>query len=88
MQSLYDKVCERVKCSVNGDCINIDISAVKYSISMLKAGKHDVFDRQSSDFILNCTELLDHQLSTLFTLMLSHFYAPVSFCMSTMIPIP
>ena len=28
-------------------------------------------------FILNGTELLDHHLSTLFTLMLSHCYAPV-----------
>ena len=88
MQLLYDNVWERVKCSVNEDCINIDISVVKHSISKLKAGKHDGFDRLSSDFILNGTELLDHHLSTLFTLIWSHCYAPVSFCMSTMIYIP
>ena len=88
MQLLYNNVCKRAKCTVNEDCINIDISAVKHFISTLKAGKHDGFDKLSSDFILNGTELLDHHSSTLFPLMLSHCYAPVSFCLSTMIPIP
>ena len=88
MQLLYDNVCEHVECTVKEDCINIDFSAVKHSISKLKAGKHDGFYVLSSNFILNGTELLDHHLSTLFTLMLSHCYAPDSFCMSTMIPLP
>ena len=72
-------------------CINIDFSAVRHSIlSKLKVGKHNGFDGVSFDFILNGTELLCHQLylSTLFSLMLSHCYAPDSFHMSTMIPIP
>ena len=55
MPLLYDNVCKRVECTVNEDCINIDLSAVKHSISKLKAGKHNGFDGLSSDFILNGT---------------------------------
>ena len=73
---------------VNEDCINFEISAVKHSISKLKAGKHDGFDGLSSDFILNGTEFLDDHVSFLFTIMLSHCYVLVSFYISTMIPIP
>ena len=64
------------------------ISAVKHSIRKFKTGKHESFDWSSTDFTLSCTELLCHHLSTLFTLMLFHCYAPVNFRMSTMIPIP
>ena len=44
MQLLYDNVCERVKSLMNEDCINIDFSAVKHSISKLKAGNLNSFD--------------------------------------------
>ena len=39
----------------------------------------------TSDYIINGTPLLFHYLSILFPLMLSHCYAPSSFCISTMI---
>ena len=87
MQSLYDTVCERVNSTLADHRHNIDYSSVKHSISKLKSGKNDGCDGLSSDFILNDTELLCHHLSNLFSLVLSQYCEPTSFCISAMIPI-
>ena len=56
----------------------------------LKRGKNDGYGGLTSDYIINGTPLLFQYLSILFSLMLSHCYAPstYSFCISTMVPIP
>ena len=56
----------------------------------LKRGKNDGYGGLTSDYIINGTPLLFQYLSILFSLMLSHCYAPStsSFCISTMVPIP
>ena len=63
-------------------------SNIKDAINKLKRGKNDGYDGLTSDYIINGTPLLFHYLSILFFLMLSHCYAPSSFCISTMVPIP
>lgn len=54
----------------------------------MKKGKSDGYDGLTSDYLLNGTPLLFHYLSLLFTGILKHGYAPNSFCVSTVIPIP
>ena len=67
---------------------NINSSNIKDVINKLKRGKNDGYDGLTSDYLINGTPLLFHYLSILFSLMLSHCYAPSSFCISTMVPIP
>ena len=64
----------------------INHASVSHSIPKLEGGTNNIFDRLTSDFILNGTDLLCQHLSTLFSPMLSHCIVPSSF--STMIPIP
>ena len=67
---------------------NINSSNIKDAINKLKRGKNDGYDGLKSDYIINGIPLLFHYLLILFSLMLSHCYAPSSFCISTMVPIP
>ena len=67
---------------------NINSSNIKDAINKLKRGKNDGYGGLTSDYIINSTPLLFLYLSILFSLMLSHCYAPSSFCISTMVSIP
>ena len=86
---LYSDVNDRINCCSYGDHSHaISDSSVDHAIKKLKIGKSDGYDGLTSDYIINGTPLLTHNLSLLFSLMLSHRYTPRSFCVSKMIPIP
>ena len=88
MNILYNEVNDSIcQCSGNHSH-SINSSNIKDAINKLKRGKNDGYDGLTSDYIINGTPLLFHYLSILFSLMLSHCYAPSSFCISTMVPIP
>ena len=88
MNILYTKVNDGI-CHCSGNhSHNINTSNIKDAINKVKQGKNDGYDGLISDYIINGTPLLFHYLSILFSLMLSHCYAPSSFCISTMVPIP
>ena len=68
---------------------NINSSNIKDAINKLQRGKNDGYDGLTSDYIINGAPLLFNYLPILFSLMLSHCYAPSSFCISTtLVPIP
>ena len=81
MNVLYNEVNDSI-CHCSGKhSHNINSSNIKDAINKLKRGKNDGL---TSDYIINGTPLWFHYLSILFSLMLSHCYAPSSFCISTM----
>ena len=61
---------------------------VTSAIKKLKPGKSDGYDVLSSDYYCNGTPLSSPYISTLYNCMITHCYAPNSFCLSTNIPIP
>ncbi len=86
---LYNDVCDSiVDCKAQDHCHYFNDFSIILAIKKMKHGKNDGYDGLTSDYILNGTPLLYHYLSILFSLMLSHCYAPTSFCMSSMVPIP
>ena len=89
MRELYSDVNDGINCCSYDDHSHaVSDSSVDDAIKKLKLGKSDGSDGLISDYINNGTSLLSHNLSLLFSLMLSHCYTPTSFCVSTMIPIP
>ena len=88
MKILYNEVNDGI-CHCSGNhSHSINSRNIKDAINKLKRGKNDGYDGLTSDYFINGTPLLFHHLSILFSLMLSHCYAPSSFCISTVVPIP
>ena len=54
----------------------------------MKRDKDDGYYGLTSDYIINGTKTLFHYISVLFSCMLTHCCIPVSFSMSTIVPIP
>jgi len=60
---------------------------VKKVVSELKRGKTDGHMTQQSDHLINGTPQLFEKLAQLFTVMISHGFAPESFLLATLLPI-
>ena len=88
MRSLYNDVSDSLCNCTDSHSHKITESDIGNAIRKLKSGKGDGYDGLTSDYLINGTPLLFYYLSTLFSLMLSHYSTPKSFCMSTMVPIP
>ena len=76
---LYDAICSDIsECDENHSHVMYETNVVG-ALKQMKKGKSDGYDGLTSDYLLNCTSLLYHCLSVLFTAMLKHRYVPKSF---------
>jgi hypothetical protein len=72
----------------NGHCHSVSLEDIKKAVVHLKHGKHDGSTGHYTDHLIHGTERLHTYLALLFSSMLHHSYAPESFMLSTVVPIP
>ena len=72
----------------NDESYNITVHDVMNSVTHLKDGKFDGYERLSSDHFIHCNIHFYVLLSILFILFVRHGFSPDSMILGTMIPIP